>query len=138
MRSKLLCLLAFAPVVGHAECLPPETQALSCALPSGGRLELCWTPQDARLAFEKEPGLPAEVSVPLGDVTGLTANDWASSTLRGVGASYEVYVSGQIAGMNLIRDGGGASSYTCATGTVNGSLAELNEAALYAPASKEN
>jgi len=138
MRSKLLCLLAFAPVVGHAECLPPETQALSCALPSGGRLELCWTPQDARLAFEKEPGFAAEVSVPLGDVTGLTARDWASSTLRGVGASYEVYASGQVAGMNLIRDGGGTSSYTCATGTVNGSLAALNDAALYAPASKEN
>lgn len=138
MRSKLLCLLAFAPVVGHADCLPHETQGLSCALPSGGRLELCWTPQDARLAFEKEPGLAAEVSVPLGDVTGLTASDWASSTLRGVGASYEVYVSGQIAGVNLIRDGGGTSSYTCATGTVNGSLAALNDAALYAPASKEN
>ena len=138
MRSKLLCLLAFVPVVGHAECLPPETQALSCALPSGGRLELCWTPQDARLAFEKEPGFAAEVSVPLGDVTGLTARDWASSSLHGVGSSYEVYVSGQIAGMNQIRDGGGTSSYTCATGTVNGSLAELNEAALYAPASKEN
>ncbi|NIZ13392.1 hypothetical protein [Phaeobacter sp. HF9A] len=138
MRSSLFCALAFAPVVAHADCLPAETLALSCALPSGGLLELCWTPQEARLAYDKEPGLPAEVSVPLGDVTGLTASDWASSTLRGIGASYEVYLSGGVAGMNLIRDDGGTTSYACASGTANGSLAALNDAALYAPTTKEN
>ncbi|CUH53058.1 hypothetical protein SAMN04488037_103309 [Shimia marina] len=138
MRSSLLCVLALVPVIAHADCLPPETPALSCTLSNGGQLALCWTPQQARLAYDKAPGGPAEVVVPLGDVTGLTSSDWASSTLISVGGSYEVYLSGQIAGLNLIWDGGGSTSYTCATGSVNGSLAELNEAAIYAPSSKED
>lgn len=138
MRSSLLCVLTLVPVISHAGCQPAETLALSCTLSNGGQLALCWTPQQARLAYDKAPGRLAEVGVPLGDVTGLTSSDWASSTLISVGASYEVYLSGQIAGLNLIRDGGSPTSYTCATGTVTGSLANLNEAAIYAPSSKED
>lgn len=138
MRSSLFGVLAVVPAVGYADCLPAETPALSCALSNGGKLSLCWTPQQARLAYDKEPGVPAEVSVPLGDVTGLTSSDWASSTLISVGGSYEVYLSGQVAGLNLIRDGGSPTSYSCATGTVNGSPADLNAAAIYAPSSKED
>lgn len=138
MRTFLLCVLTLAPALGHADCLPGETPALSCALSGGGHLSLCWSPQQARLTYDKKPGLPAEISVPLGDVTGLTAPDWASSTLRGQGASYEVYLSGQAGGMNQIQDGGSTSSFTCTFGTVNGSLAALNDAAIYAPTSKEN
>lgn len=52
----------------------------------------------------------------MGDVTGQTASDWASSTLRGPGSNSEVYLSGQ----------------------AGGSLAALNAAAIYAPTSKEN
>ena len=138
MRTSLVCVLAFAPALGYADCLPDETLALSCALSGGGHLSLCWTPQQARLTYDKEPGLPAEVSVPLGDVTGLAASDWASSTLRGHGSSYEVYLSGQAGGMNRIQDGGGSSSFACAFGTVTGSIAALNDAAIHAPSSKEN
>ncbi|MDE4205518.1 hypothetical protein PXK30_22405 [Phaeobacter gallaeciensis] len=137
MRPSLLCVLAFAPALGYADCLPDESLALSCALSGGGHLSLCWTPQQARLTYDKKPDLPAEVRVPLGDVTGLTASDSASSTLRGPGASYEVYVSGQVGGMNQIQDGGGSSSFACTFGTVSGSLAALNDAAIYAPTSKE-
>lgn len=138
MRSSWVCALTVLPVVSHADCLPAETHALSCTLSNGGQLALCWPPQQARLAYDKEPEVPAEVGVPLGDVTRLTSSDWASSTLISVGESYEVYLSGQMAGLNLIRDGGGPTSYACATGTVNGSLADLNGAAIYAPNSKED
>jgi len=138
MRAPLSCVLALAPALGHADCLPDKTPAMSCALTGGGHLSLCWTPQQARLAYDKKPGLPAEVSVPLGDVTGLTASDWASSTLHGPGSSYEVYLSGQAGGMNQIQDSGGSTSFTCTFGTANGSLAALNDAAIYAPTSKEN
>ncbi len=74
----------------------------------------------------------------IGDGTGQTANDWASSTLRGPGSNSEVHLCGQAGGTNQIGDDGGSSSFTCTTGTANGSLAALNDAEIYAPTSKEN
>ena len=101
-------------------------------------MTLCWTEGQARLAYDEQAGTPTEITVPLGDVTGLTASDWASSTLRSGGASYEVYLAEGVGGMNVVADAGGSTAYTCDPGTATGSLAALNEAAIYAVSSKEN
>lgn len=111
---------------------------MSCTLSNGGEMTLCWTEDQVRLAYDTQARTPAEVTVPLGDVTGLTASDWASSTLRAGGVSYEVYLAGGVGGLNVIADAGGSTAYTCDPGSTTGALAALNEAAIHAVSSKEN
>lgn len=138
MRSLVVLAIAALPGAAHARCSATEAEAVSCTLTNGGKMTLCWTEDQARLAYDTQAGTPVEVSVPLGDVTGLTASDWASSTLRAGGASYEVYLANGVGGMNVIAGAGGSAAYTCDPGTATGSLAALNEAAIHAISSKEN
>jgi len=138
MRILVVLAIAAVPGAAHAQCIATEAEAVSCTLSNSGGMTLCWTEGQARLAYDTQAGNPAQVTVPLGDVTGLTASDWASSTLRADGASYEVYLAGGVGGMNVIADAGGSTAYTCDPGTTTGALAALNAAAIHAVSSKEN